>query len=141
MTRGDAVWADPIILGEKRPFVVRDSREVAELFAGNLARAHTGGLPELLVTPDCRTLFAPTEPFMTMVDLMLPVGRQRPDVLHVSDHRPGDGGDRGGRGPMRPAAGRVLSQAFEPRPLRLGRRHLGVGHVNKGGPWMFDEPH
>ena len=92
----------------------------------------------MLVTPDCRTLFAPTEPFMTMVDLMLPVGRQRLEVLHVSDHRWGDGGTEA---LMRPAAGRVLSQAFEPQPLRLGRRHLRVGHVMKGGPWMFDEPH
>ena len=33
-----------------------------------------------------------------------------------------------------------LTQAFEPKLLRLVRRRLGIGHVNKGGPWMLDEP-
>ena len=55
-------------------------------------------------------------------------------VLHLSDYRRGDEALRAR------AADGSLSQAFEPRPLRLVRRHLGFGHVNKGGPWMFDEP-
>ena len=122
------------VRGGRKPTMVRDPGEVGALFAENLGRVRTPGAPDLLVPPDCRTLFAPTEPFMTVVDLKLSVGRQRLEVLHVSDY------GRGEEALNARAAGGVLSQAFEPRPFRLVRRHLGVGHVNKGGPWMFDEP-
>jgi len=71
---------------------------------------------------------------MTESQMKMPVGRQRMEVLHISDYERAEEALRG-----RSAAG-PLTQAFEPKLLRLVRRRLGIGHVNKGGPWMFDEP-
>src|SRR6478752_8495937 len=90
--------------------------------------------PDLLVPPTANTLFVPTAPFWTQTSMKLPVGRQRMEVLHISDY---DGVEEALR--ARAASG-PLSQAFELAPLRVLRRRFGVGHVNNGGPWMLDEP-
>ncbi len=111
-------------------------RDAADVFAHSLARVAKAapGAPELLVPSTSKTLFTPTEPFMTQAWMKLPVGQQRMEVLNVSDYETVGQAlrDRSLSGP--------LSQAFEPAPLRFARRRFGVGHVNKGGPWMFDEP-
>lgn len=110
--------------------------DVIDFFAANLslARAAAPDAPDLLVPASARTLFVPTTPFMTEGQMRLPIGRQRMEILHISDYQ-GVGEALRARAESGP-----LTQAFEPRPLRLLRRRLGVGHVNKGGPWMYDEP-
>jgi len=109
---------------------------VNSLFSENLQRARMAapGAPDLLVPQDSRTLFFPVEPFMTEASMKLPVGHQRMEVLHISDYQRTEEALRAR------VQGGPLSQAFEPKMLRLMRRFLGIGHVNKGGPWMFDEP-
>jgi len=118
------------------PSFIRGTETVDSLFADNLRRARAAApqAPDLLVPWDSRTLFFPVEPFMTEATMKLPVGRQRMNVLHLSDYERVEEALRGR------ARGGPLSTAFEPRPLRLIRRVFGIGHVNKGGPWMFDEP-
>lgn len=115
---------------------VRGSAQVATKFSSNLDRARAAApeAPDLLVPASSHTLFVPTEPFMTESHLKLPVGRQRMEVLHISDYEGVEEAlrERSGSG--------ALSQAFEPAPLRMLRRRFGIGHVNKGGPWMLDEP-
>jgi len=109
---------------------------VADFFAENLsvARGAEPDAPDLLVPASAKTLFVPTAPFMTEGHMRLPVGRQRMEILHISDYQ-GVGEALRARAESGP-----LTQAFEPRLLRQARRRLGVGHVNKGGPWMYDEP-
>ena len=113
-----------------------DSEFVDSVFAHNLrlARMAAPNSPDLLVPPTANTLFVPTAPFWTQTSMKLPVGRQRMEVLNVSDY---DGVEEALR--ARAASG-PLSQAFELAPLRVLRRRFGVGHVNNGGPWMLDEP-
>lgn len=116
--------------------VLHAPADVLDLFAENLAvaRAAAPDAPDLLVPPSARTLFVPTTPFRTDGHMRLPVGRQRMEIVHISDHE-GVGEALRARG-----EGGPLTQAFEPRVLRVIRRRLGIGHVNKGGPWMWDEP-
>jgi cytochrome P450 len=115
---------------------VHGSDQVDRIFAENLALADArASRPlDLLVPVTSHTLFVPTEPFFAASSMKLPVGSQRMDVLHISDYRRAEEAlrARAGSGP--------LTQAFEPGLMRLVRRRLGIGHVNKGGPWMFDEP-
>lgn len=110
--------------------------DVLEYFAENLARARAAApdAPDLLVPASARTLFVPTEPFLTESYLRLPVGRQRMEIIHISGHR------AVGEALRARAENGPLTQSFEPRPARLVRRRIGIGHVNKGGPWMYDEP-
>ena len=70
------------------PQWVRGPAQVQAVFAENLAsvRAAAPTAPELLVPATSHTLFAPTEPFMTQSHMKLPVGRQRMEVLHISDY-------------------------------------------------------
>jgi len=114
----------------------RDPEQTSRAFAANLASARAAAptAPDLLVPPTSNTLFVPTAPFMTETSMKLPVGRQRMLVLHVSDY---DGVEEALRARSRSG---TLTQAFEPAPLRMLRRRFGIGHVNKGGPWMLDEP-
>lgn len=115
---------------------LRSPTDVLDYFADNLAMARAAGpgAPDLLVPPSARTLFVPTAPFRADDHMRLPVGRQRMEIVHLSGYRAVADAlhARAEDGP--------LTQAFEPRPLRLIRRRLGIGHVNKGGPWMYDEP-
>lgn|GEM_PF-7114818 len=115
---------------------VRGFEQVTNVFSDNLIRARAAApqAPELLVPATSHTLFFPTEPFMTEAHMKLPVGRQRMEVLHISDYERAEEALHG-----RAESG-PFSQAFEPKPLRLLRRRFGIGHVNKGGPWMLDEP-
>ena len=123
-------------LAAVEPPWVRGPAEVTNVFLANLDRARAAApqSPDLLVPATAHTLFMPTAPFLTEAHLKLPVGRQRMEVLHISDYQRAEEALRGrsGTGP--------LSQAFEPPLLRVVRRRLGIGHVNKGGPWMLDEP-
>lgn len=123
-------------LATVQPPIVRGPAEVTSMFLANLDRARSAApqAPELLVPVSAHTLFVPTEPFMTETHMKLPVGRQRMEVLHISDYRRTEEALRA-RGISGP-----LSQAFEPRLSRVVRRRLGIGHVNNGGPWMLDEP-
>ena len=123
-------------LATVQPPFVRGPAEVTNMFLANLDRARAAAphAPELLVPVTAHTLFVPTEPFMTQTHMKLPVGRQRMEVLHISDYRRTKEALRA-RGISGP-----LSQAFEPRLSRLLRRRLGIGHANNGGPWMLDEP-
>lgn len=116
--------------------MLRTSSDVDEFFAANLAltRAAEPGAPALLVPVSARTLFVPTPAFRTESHMRLPVGRQRMEIIHISDYR-GVGEALRARSEDGP-----LTQSFEPRALRLIRRRFGIGHVNKGGPWMHDEP-
>jgi cytochrome P450 len=118
------------------PRWVHGADQVDRVFAENLALADADAKRplDLLVPVSSHTLFVPTEPFFAESSMKLPVGSQRMKVLHVSDYQRAEEAlrARAGSGP--------LTQAFEPGLLRIARRRLGVGHVNKGGPWMFDEP-
>ena len=102
-----------------------DSEFADSVFADNLriARMAAPDAPDLLVPPTANTLFVPTAPFWTQTSMKLPVGRQRMEVLHISDY---DGVEEALR--ARSASG-PLSQAFELAPLRVLRRRFGVGHV------------
>ena len=113
-----------------------DSEFVDSVFADNLrlARMAAPNSPDLLVPPTANTLFVPTAPFWTQTSMKLPVGRQRMEVLNVSDY---DGVEEALR--ARAASG-PCSKAFELVPLRAPPRRFGLGHVNNGGPWMLDEP-
>jgi cytochrome P450 len=127
---------DPRSDSSTKPQWVRGAPQVDAVFAENLAsaRAAAPDAPDLLVPVTSHTLFTPVEPFMTQSQMKLPVGRQQMEVLHISDYQRAEEALRG-----RSESG-PLTQAFEPKLLRLVRRRLGYGHVNKGGPWMFDEP-
>ena len=118
------------------PRRVHGADQIDRVFAENLAHAAADAQRplELLVPASSHTLFVPTEPFFAQSSMKLPVGSQRMEVLHISDYQRAEEAlrARAGSGP--------LTQAFEPKPLRLIRRRFGIGHVNKGGPWMFDEP-
>ena len=123
-------------LATVEPPWVRGPAEVARTFSTNIDRARAAApqAPDLLVPATAHTLFAPTDPFFTEAHMKLPVGRQRMEVLHISDYRRAEEALRG-RGKSGP-----LSQAFELPVLRVVRRRMGIGHVNNGGPWMLDEP-
>jgi cytochrome P450 len=115
---------------------VHGSDQVDLVFAENLAITDVEPQRplDLLVPATSHTLFVPTEPFFAESSMKLPVASQRMEVLHISDYQRGEEAlrARAGSGP--------LTQAFEPGLLRFVRRRFGIGHVNKGGPWMFDEP-
>ena len=70
------------------PHWVRGPGPVTTVFSSNLDRARAAApqAPDLLVPASAHTLFMPTEPFMTESHMKLPVGRQRMEVLHISDY-------------------------------------------------------
>src|SRR6476620_1889085 len=79
---------DPRHESSTKPTWVRGA-QVEAVFAENLAsaRAAAPNAPELLVPATSHTLFMPVEPFMTQSQMRLPVGRQRMEVLHISDYQ------------------------------------------------------